>query len=145
ISVCFLALLHTPSVVDRDSSRSHPGGYANEPTTRRQRHSMSHHAQHLATLTVKEQLAYIRPRVTQRAASLFRTEAAKKSAQRLVISASLDLGRPLPVFVRGRYILDTYASALPRYVPRPYQGRAILFRGESRDSRYEAGWQPLLK
>jgi amino acid adenylation domain-containing protein len=143
--VGLLALLDPPSLVDRDSSPSHRGGYANEPTTKRQRHSMSQHAQHLATLTVQEQLAYIRPRVTQRAASLFRTEAAKKSAQRLVISASLGLGRRLPVFVRSRYILDTYASALPRYVPRPYQGRAILFRGEGRDYRHEADWEQLLE
>jgi amino acid adenylation domain-containing protein len=143
--VGLLALLDPPSLVDRDSSRSHAGRYAKEPTTRRQRHSMSHHAQHLSTLTLKEQLAYIRVRVTQRAASLFRTAAAKKLAQRLVISASVGLGRRLPVFVRSLYIFDKYASALSRYVPRPYQGRAILFRGEGRNYRYEADWPQLLE
>jgi hypothetical protein len=62
----------------------------------------------------------------------------------VMLRAALALGTRLPVFLRSAYIFDIYGRAIRRYLPRPYAGRTVLFKGDSRGYQPTSDWPQLL-
>ena len=140
--VGFLALLDPPSLVA--SRRQEPSA----PTQSRIGHAwveVNNHIQRMSGLSVRDRIAYLRPRAIERIGRLFRMPGTTKRLQRAVAQVSAAFGVDLPVFARSRYIQGVYDRALRRYVPAPYRGAAILFKGRGRV--YEPGrdWPELLQ
>jgi thioesterase domain-containing protein/aryl carrier-like protein len=50
--------------------------------------------------------------------------------ERLQIKLCLRRGKPVPHALRDRYLSDNFFQAASRYQPRPWPGKAILFRAE---------------
>jgi thioesterase domain-containing protein len=61
-----------------------------------------------------------------------------------LIKIYLTLGLRLPYSLRGQYIWTVIDSALAKYTPTPYPGRAIYVRSEERDPEHAARWSRLI-
>ena len=100
------------------------------------------HIRALAELTPKEQIQYVMPRIQESFSSW--TTPLRKRWKKAACKLYPLLGRRLPVSLRSPYILNIYSQARARYVPRPYDGRTLLFRGEARSYRGPTDWDHLL-
>lgn len=69
--------------------------------------------------------AYVKERVLERVA---RVRAAR---ERIQIKLCVLGGRPVPHALRDRHLTESFGRASRRYRPKPWQGKAILFRAES--------------
>jgi thioesterase domain-containing protein len=54
------------------------------------------------------------------------------------------IGYPLPPSLRSPYILAIYHHAAQDYIPQPYAGRVILFKGKTRAYDPLFDWQTLI-
>jgi len=66
------------------------------------------------------------------------------SVKPTLLRVALALGTRVPAFLRSTYIFNIYGRAIRQYVPRPYAGRTVLFRGDGRGYRSTADWPQLL-
>jgi len=100
------------------------------------------HARALAALTVKEQVDYIVPRAKEMFASWM--SPMRKAFRKLICRACVTFGWSIPLYMRSSYILGVYQQALNTYVPRPYSGPVLLFKGETRSYSSKLDWYELL-
>jgi acyl transferase domain-containing protein/thioesterase domain-containing protein/aryl carrier-like protein len=73
----------------------------------------------------KDGLKYVKQTV------LDRLDRARAVRERLQIKLCVLGGRTVPHALRDRHLTDSFSLAASRYRPRPWQGKAILFRAES--------------
>jgi thioesterase domain-containing protein len=100
------------------------------------------HARALAALTVKEQVDYIVPRAKEMSASWM--SPMRKAFRKVICRACVTFGWSIPLYMRSSYILGVYQQALNAYVPRPYSGPVLLFKGETRSYSSKLDWYELL-
>ena len=67
---------------------------------------------------------------------------AAKLGGKIIIRSSLMFGYPIPLTLRGPYILDVYNRALAQYAPKAYAGRVIVFKAAD-DDRDTQQWEYL--
>jgi thioesterase domain-containing protein len=73
----------------------------------------------------KDGLKYVKETV------LDRVDRARVMRERLQIKLCVTSGSPMPHALRDRYLTDSFGRAAARYRPRPWQGKALLFRAET--------------
>jgi aspartate racemase len=95
------------------------------------------HWRHLAALGLHEKLAYILVRVQGKVH-------ASKLLKKVLCKGYVSLGYPLPSSLRSPYILAIYHQAVQDYVPQPYPGWVILFKGATRSYDSLFDWQKLI-
>jgi len=105
--------------------------------------SIYRHVRALAGLTTKKQMEYILHRLIGTFNSWMFPVG--KVFKRIVCRVCVAFGRRIPLALRTSYILDVYRHARTGYVPRPYVGRVILFKGENRSYDSKTDWDELLK
>jgi acyl transferase domain-containing protein/thioesterase domain-containing protein/acyl carrier protein len=81
----------------------------------------------------KEGLSYIKEIARNR------RDRARAMSERLQIKLSILAGRPVQPALRDRQLTDNFGRAAARYQPKPWRGRAILFRAESVPFIYSGG------
>jgi thioesterase domain-containing protein len=67
---------------------------------------------------------------------------ARRLSKRWVCERWLDSGRPLPLFLRDFYLVETGDELIQRYVPRHYPGPVSIFR--SANDGTEAQWRSVI-
>ena len=64
----------------------------------------------------------------------------KKAAQEITWETCIRLGLSLPLSLRSPYILKIYHRAIQSYVPRPYEGRLIIFCDDDYPEPLQLAW-----
>ena len=64
----------------------------------------------------------------------------KKAAQQITWETCIRLGLSLPLSLRSPYILKIYHRAIQSYVPRPYEGRLIIFCDDDYPEPLQQAW-----
>ncbi len=83
----------------------------------------------------------------KRAIEQFATSIKKQAVRiggKVIIRSSLTFGYPIPLKLRGPYILEVYSRAIAQYSPSKYSGRVVLFKAadDDRDTRHWAHLAP---
>ena len=68
----------------------------------------------------------------------------KAFLQKILINIYVTIGRPIPYFLRKRYILKIYFDAIVQYAPKPYAGRAVYIKSEQRSGEHVTQWSRLI-
>ena len=102
------------------------------------------HRDRVEGFSVRQLVAYLWPRLTDRVEDVLRISLIVRAWQTLIYKSHLALGRRLPVHVRPRYIQDLYLNARDGYEAQPYEGRVILFKTPDRKYVAESDWEDIL-
>src|SRR5688572_4205546 len=99
----------------------------------------SRHIRSVSALGTDERRVYVTKRIGARILEL--TSPLRGAARKVAWKTCVRLGYRLPVNLRSPYILDVYFKAIGRYVPKPYDGAAVLFCEQDKwhDSRHDWG------
>jgi thioesterase domain-containing protein len=73
----------------------------------------------------KDGLKYLKETV------LDRLDRARAVRERMQIKLCVSRGKPVPHALRDRHLTESFGKAAMHYRPRPWQGKALLFRAES--------------
>ena len=96
----------------------------------------------IAVLTTKERIERLILRLRESCNT--RISQIQKSLKRRICKIYVMLGAQIPVTLRSVYILDVYRRARQRYLPRPYDGPVLLFKGTTRSYDSELDWEDVL-
>jgi len=126
--VGLLALLDPPHLNRTESSS------ANSNDKPGLRSEVSRHLRIVAKLGLQEKARYVlvRARDLMKVRIKNSISALRSRSRGLAIQWYFLLKRPLPQWLRTRYILQVYEHARRNYVPKTYLGKAIYFRSEER-------------
>src|SRR5262249_48072632 len=100
------------------------------------------HTRALAPLKPKERIEYIIPRL--RGTFNSKTAPIRRVFRRVICKVCVTLGYRIRLSMRSSYILNIYRQARAGYLPQPYSGRVILFKGKSRSYNARSDWDELL-
>jgi len=100
-------------------------------------HNIRRHLRTLASLGLRENLAYVLLRVKRKIE-------ASKMLQKVFCKVYVSIGYPLPPSLRSRYILNIYYQAAQDYIPQLYPGRVLFFKGEKSVYDPLLDWQKLI-
>ncbi len=104
--------------------------------------SMRQHIRALSGLTRKEQVGYLLPRIENKFNSW--TAPLREIFKRTIPKICVVFGYRIPLALRSSYILDIYQHARTGYVPQPYCGPVLLFKGKGRSYASISDWDELL-
>jgi amino acid adenylation domain-containing protein len=102
-----------------------------------------HHLRDLAKLSPQEQIDFVLRGITERFNSW--TGPVRKAFKKTIWKICVVCGYRIPLSLRSSYILDVYQRARTRYVPQPYRGSVLLFKGTTRSYDSKSDWGELLK
>ena len=108
------------------------------------RDEVHRHFSNIALLEYEEKLTYILVRVKEKIKYAFNKTGISKFLKRAVCRIYLLMGHPLPPYLRSFYILGVYNQASRNYTPKPYLGRALYIKAETRPSNYGFHWGRLM-
>ena len=105
-------------------------------------HDLLHHLNNIFRLKPQQMLNYVQLRVKGK----LKQKALKQKAflQKILINIYVTIGRPIPYFLRKRYILKIYFDAIVQYAPKPYAGRAVYIKSEQRSGEHVTQWSRLI-
>jgi len=109
-------------------------------------HDEAHrHFRNLALLGRREKFTYVRVRVMGMVKDKIDGMRAKisKILGKIICNGYLAMGHPIPISLRGSYIMDIYSQARQNYVPQPYPGRATYIKSEKRSNAHRLEWNKL--
>ena len=139
-----LALLDPPSLASREARRQLTRGTTWRVASASLRNTFVRHVGEISRLPLAKRTAYVWSRAVHVSRTALGVPAMKDALKRLVYRRYLGWDRPLPAFVRSRYVLDLYTHARERYKPQPYAGRTLFFKGALRRYASVGDWEQLL-
>jgi amino acid adenylation domain-containing protein len=142
--VKLLALLDPPSLINNVDARSALRPRLLPLNVTSLRDEFRRHRDRVEGFSVRQLVAYLWPRLTDRVEDVLRISLIVRAWQTLIYKSHLALGRRLPVHVRPRYIQDLYLNARDGYEAQPYDGRVILFKTPDRKYVAESDWEDIL-
>jgi oxalate---CoA ligase len=106
------------------------------------RAEVSRHWSKLSPLGPRRKLAYIGERIVGLVAD--RAAAADNSSKKIICKVYVGMGQPLPPHLRRFYLRSIHKQALQNYVPQPYSGHVVLFRGGQSNREWRSIWSNLI-
>jgi thioesterase domain-containing protein len=111
------------------------------------RDEVHRHFRNIALLRYEEKLSYLLTRVTWRINDALNNgkTGIREFLKKAVCKVYFAMGHPLPPYLRAFYKFQViYSQALRNYTPKPYPGRAIYIRAETRPSECSFHWSKLM-
>jgi acyl-CoA synthetase (AMP-forming)/AMP-acid ligase II/thioesterase domain-containing protein len=141
-----LLILLDPTPPGKSESSSNSAGSA-ASTSRLGQIAASHaelsrHWRNLSLLTFREKLTYIGTRVIGQMTN--GTAVINDVYRKIICNVYVAIGHPLTPRLRRFYLRGVHKRALHNYVPEPYSGHVVLFRGGQSDREWRSVWSKLI-
>jgi len=146
-NVSLLALLDPPSITRSHSFSALVSSLTDGRTgIAALRDGVRRHLRCLEQVEGREKLNYVLSRVQSKVCDAVQraTRPINRILQKMIWTAYVVRGRPIPPPLRRPYILEIYHRARLEYVPQRYPGRAFYIRGDSKSMDHAKAWSRLM-